>query len=114
MDGNFSLKRVDGSGLADERIFESNYHISPSDIDCFKDEVKKRHNVSVNKPARADGATVSCTDNWTAANSFSEETIKVFEQTGIFVCACRHGIIELFAEMKRSGELYASGSSGCH
>ena len=37
-----------------------------------------------------------------------EDTVKVFEQTGIFLSACRHGIILTCAEMLRSGELYVS------
>jgi hypothetical protein len=30
----------------------------------------------------------------------------VFDQTGVFVSACRHGIIQTVVEMRRSGELY--------
>ena len=100
MDGNFSLKRVDGSGLADERVFSSDYHISPEQVDEFKDDVTHRAHTqltSVVAPCPA--------ENWAAASSVSEETIKVFEQTGIFLSACRHGIVETFAEIRRSGEL---------
>ncbi|KAG1785797.1 uncharacterized protein HD556DRAFT_1456348 [Suillus plorans] len=38
MDGNNSLKWVDGSGHADERIFESSYLIPPDEVDVFKDD----------------------------------------------------------------------------
>jgi hypothetical protein len=110
MDGGNSTKRVDGSGLTDERTFRSSYHITPDQVDVFKDDVRLRPGMRqpprpASEAAVNDDVMVSCTDNWTAANSVSEETIKVFEQTGIFVCACRHGIIETFAEMRRSGEL---------
>lgn len=47
----------------------------------------------------------ACTDNWTAANSFKEDTVQVFDQTGIFLCACRHSIVETIVEMRHSGEL---------
>ncbi|KIM53555.1 hypothetical protein SCLCIDRAFT_92658, partial [Scleroderma citrinum Foug A] len=34
-----------------------------------------------------------------------EDTVKVYEQTGIFLSACRHGMILTCAEMLCSGEL---------
>jgi hypothetical protein len=78
MDGNSSLKRVEGSGSADQCTFHSHYHILPSEVDKFKDEVKSRWKNKL----------PSCVGNWKAASNFSEETVKVFEQTGIFVSAC--------------------------
>lgn len=42
MDGNNSMKRVDASGVADLRVFTSDYLISPSKVDEFKDNVKTR------------------------------------------------------------------------
>jgi hypothetical protein len=103
MDGNSSVKRVDGSGAADRRLFESSYLTTAAEVDVFKNEVAQKQ-----RPANTEshlGGIVLCTDNWTVANTFSEESVKVFEQTGIFLCACRHGMIETFAEMRRSGEL---------
>ncbi|KAG2044044.1 hypothetical protein BDR03DRAFT_930786 [Suillus americanus] len=35
----------------------------------------------------------------------AENTTNVFEQTGVFVSACRHGIIQTLVEMRRSGKL---------
>ncbi|KAG1884380.1 hypothetical protein F4604DRAFT_1677018 [Suillus subluteus] len=46
-----------------------------------------------------------CTENWKAANAVTEKTINVFDQTGVFVSACRHGIIQTVVEMRQSGEL---------
>src|SRR3977135_4276626 len=109
MDGNMLLKRMDGAGHTDERIFISDYHIRPSHVDLFKDDVKLRPGATGRKgkateaPPYGNDQTV-CTDNWAAANVVTEETTKVFEQTGAFVSACRHGLIESFAEMIRSGE----------
>jgi hypothetical protein len=94
MDGNFSLKRVDGSGFADQRSFNSWFHIAPQQVDKFKDEVKSH-------PAPKHG----CVGHWAEASNVSEETVKVFEQTGIFVSACCHGTVETFAEMRHSSEL---------
>lgn len=48
----------------------------------------------------------SWTDNWKAANTIAENTTNIFEQTGVFVSACHHGIIQTLVEMRRSGELY--------
>lgn len=111
MDGNNSLKRVDGSGHADERIFESSYLIPPDEVDVFKDDVRLRPGtraVVTNTAGGISPADVSestCTDNWKTANTISDNTVKVFEQTGIFISACRHGMIQTLVEMRRSGEL---------
>ncbi|KAF8461317.1 hypothetical protein JB92DRAFT_2839113 [Gautieria morchelliformis] len=58
-------------------------------------------------PARNDETL--CTENWAAANEISEETIKVFEQTGGFVYACWHGLVQTSVEMQKSGELSKYG-----
>jgi hypothetical protein len=31
---------------------------------------------------------------------------KMFDESGIFLCACRHGLILLMCDMVQSGELY--------
>ncbi|KAG1846291.1 hypothetical protein F4604DRAFT_1884181 [Suillus subluteus] len=51
----------------------------------------------------------SCTDNWTAAKSHEEDKISVFEQTGVFLMACRHGFVECIIEMRCSSELAKYG-----
>ena len=107
MDGNNSMKRVDGSGHADQRVFTSNYIIPSSTVDKFKDDVTTRpgaKNKSLS-PLPHGHENEWCADNWTAANSLSEGTVSVFEQTGGFLSACRHSIIETLAEMIQSGEL---------
>jgi len=107
MDGGNSAKRVDGSGHADERIFASDYHISSGAVDCFKDDVRNRSAArnQATTEMTGDGVQPPCTDNWKAANTVQESSVKIFEQTGIFISACRHGIMETFCEMRRSGEL---------
>ncbi|KAG0691551.1 hypothetical protein DFH29DRAFT_1017956, partial [Suillus ampliporus] len=112
MDGNSSLKRVDGSGHADERVFKTSYLISPDEVDTFKDDVRLRpgtHGTAITDTAGgttpAGVSESACTDNWKTANTISDNTVKVFEQTGIFISACRHGMIQTLAEMRRSGEL---------
>jgi len=102
MDGNTSAKRMENVGHADRRVFPSRYMIPPHDVDVFRDDVRLR-------PGERDDSLVDkvadCTDNWKAANSTDEDTVRVFEQTGIFLSACRHGIIQTVVEMRRSGEL---------
>ncbi|KAG1723983.1 uncharacterized protein EDB91DRAFT_1240015 [Suillus paluster] len=44
-----------------------------------------------------------------SARSVEENKVLVFEQTGIFIMACRHGFVECITEMKRSGELAKYG-----
>ncbi len=44
--------------------------------------------------------------NWKAAAA--DETKKmwaIFDETGIFICVCRHGLILWITDMVRSGEL---------
>ncbi|KIM57629.1 hypothetical protein SCLCIDRAFT_57162, partial [Scleroderma citrinum Foug A] len=101
MDGNNSAKRMDHAGHADRRIFPSTYMISRADVDMFKDDVHTRPGQRSNAEHRDGG----CADTWQAASSVDEDTVRVFEQTGIFLSTCRHGIILTCAEMLRSGEL---------
>jgi hypothetical protein len=48
-----------------------------------------------------------CTENWkAAADEAKKQTWGIFKETGIFACACRHGMILWIVDMVRSGELY--------
>ncbi|EGO18435.1 hypothetical protein SERLADRAFT_444106 [Serpula lacrymans var. lacrymans S7.9] len=98
MDGNNSAKRCDGASSADEHIFQSPYLISNEDVDVFQNETMLFGHQDEEPPD-------ICTDNWTVANTVDDHTIKIFEQTGIFILACRHGIVETLVEMRHSGEL---------
>ena len=108
MDGNNSVKRVEGSGHADKREYHSRYHISPTEVDRFQHDVPsapKRGPVVPGTDADDAADAAECTQRWKAANEKTEGSVRAFDQTGIFLCACRHGIVESFAEMRRSGEL---------
>ncbi|KAG1850888.1 hypothetical protein F4604DRAFT_1686992 [Suillus subluteus] len=103
MDGNNSAKRMATAGHTDHRKFTSRYMITSDDVDAFKDNVRLRPgeqgtDSDANNP-------LACTDNWKAASATSENTVSVFEQTGIFLSACQHGMIQTITEMRRSGEL---------
>lgn len=101
MDGNFSAKRLDGPGSADPRTFDSDYFIpTTADVERF------RNGPSGQRVERTEHT--ACSSNWNAAKATEEDKVQVFEQTGIFVLACRHGFVECIAEMRHSGELYVT------
>ncbi|EMD33917.1 hypothetical protein CERSUDRAFT_97846 [Gelatoporia subvermispora B] len=130
MDGNNSAKRIAKAGTEDERTFKSDYFLSRDHVDQFKDEVKHRSSppkpmvedvdedeeedqdapwLSEDGPGDAsDGQArpTPCTQRWKASAAEHEKrALDVYETTGIFVCACRHGLIQKACEMIRSGEL---------
>ena len=111
MDGNNSMKCVDGSGHADECQFWSDYHIPPGLVDKFKYDVAMQRctypgtSQEVGASPCEDQDTV-CTKHWQAANSVSLENMShVFEQCGGFISVCCHGLVETLVETKHSGEL---------
>lgn len=47
-----------------------------------------------------------CAHRWKNAKAEHHKTAPgMYDQTGVFVCVCRHGLVLWFAEMIRSGEL---------
>ncbi|KAL6308620.1 hypothetical protein BKA93DRAFT_815267 [Sparassis latifolia] len=128
MDGNNSAKRVANAGTADDRNFTSNYFLSRGQVDHFKDEVKQRKTkakpvseqneddieedapwITEDAPGEAtDGQErpTPCTERWKASAAEHEKrALDIYDITGIFVSACRHGLIQKACEMVRSGEL---------
>ncbi len=129
IDGNNSLKRLktaEGRKTADVRHFHSDYFLPREFVDQYAHEVKARqnqtkpdlpddsdqdadHQTSSDDAFPTEGAgptTAPCATNWKAAAS--DETKRMwgmFDETGIFLCACRHGLILWVADMVRSGEL---------
>lgn len=133
MDGNNSLKRVAPSGkrsLGDTRPFDSDYILSREFVDKFANEVKSRQKHPKGKqvapaegesddeeddvPATEEGdltnggteAPSACASHWKAASAEERKRMwAIFLETGIFACACRHGLMLWIADMVRSGEL---------
>ncbi|KAI0059965.1 hypothetical protein BV25DRAFT_1808307, partial [Artomyces pyxidatus] len=116
MDGCSSHKRLRGVGFSDTRNFKSDYFLTPEQVDKFADEVKSRPSRLGKKAKSAEdadeglpisGNKTKCTENWRAenANNMGKGVAEVFDQTGVFLCACRHGVVEVVEEMVRSGEL---------
>ncbi|KAG0697078.1 hypothetical protein DFH29DRAFT_984415 [Suillus ampliporus] len=103
MDGNNSAKQMATVGHADHHKFTSRYMITSEDIDAFKDD---GYLCPGEQGTDSDASNpLACTDNWKAANSTSENTVSVFEQTGIFLSACQHRMIQTITKMRRSSEL---------
>ncbi len=132
IDGNNSLKRIAKIGdreIADRREFTaSDYYLLADYVDRFKGEVKstRRQDSAGLVPddsdsewedeegeegtaadfAGADDVLKQCTQNWKAAASDAKKKMwSIFEETGVFASACRHGFILWVVDMVRSGEL---------
>ncbi|KAI0259648.1 hypothetical protein BC834DRAFT_833130 [Gloeopeniophorella convolvens] len=123
LDGNQSLKRVrlrEGA-VGDPREFTSDYYIPEDHVDVFKHDSQAK---GTNDPASqepqawskdleeatpADGANeqTTCTERWKAAQSDNLKRMwAIYHETGIFLSACRHGLIWWICDMVLSGELY--------
>jgi len=123
IDGCDSQKRDKTAGTCDERIFDSKYFLSRSFVDGFKDEVgshatAQKADKALPKPVESEDGFAfpegeeddRCGNNWKAATSkeLPPATKAVFEQTGVFACLCRHGVVEFLMEFVQSGEKYVS------
>jgi hypothetical protein len=123
IDGCDSQKRDKTAGACDERTFASQYFLPRDFVEGFKDEVKSH--AAAQRAERAapdaveleDGPTVSqgedddrCGSNWKAAKSkeLPPASKAVFDQTGVFACVCRHGIVEFLIEFVQSAEMQVS------
>ncbi|KAF8575614.1 hypothetical protein K439DRAFT_1369517 [Ramaria rubella] len=114
MDGNNSLKRVlrvrrvrneQGEVQAMENTerttvpYPNDYYIEPNDVDHYKDEEFQNTMLDSNP-------NIPCSERW---KNMADESTKsmwgVFDETGIFVCLCRHGFVLVCCDMIKSGEL---------
>jgi hypothetical protein len=124
-DGNNSMKQMYqlGDRVRDSRPFtDTDYLLPPEYVNQYADEVPSRRGAAVRDGATevdgdknnwvdidedSDESPISqCTKNWKAAALDEKKKMwGIFEQTGFFVSACRHGLILWFSDMIRSGEL---------
>lgn len=123
MDGNNSAKCLLSAGKSDDREFTSDYFLSREEVDVFKDEVvtgkksgdadeeEEDDSADTDAPWILDdlddnGRPVPCADNWKASVAEHMKRSKaIYDATGIFPAACRHGLILNICEMIQSGEL---------
>ena len=83
----------------DVRVYDPTAEPDPSDA---------THATKPEEGDPTDGAAVvsSCTKNWKAAAAEDKKrSWGIFDETGIFASACRHGLILWLIDMVRSGEL---------
>ena len=132
-DGNNSLKRLastEEKREGDTREYESDYYLPRSEVDRYAHEVKGRQHLpkpdlidpnggedditdsggAAHEGDPTDGAgesLIPCADHWRAAAADNNRKLSggIFEETGWFVCACRHSLILWVVDMVRSGEL---------
>ncbi|KAL5514583.1 hypothetical protein ACEPAG_1899 [Sanghuangporus baumii] len=135
VDGNDSLKRlrqlrstfnndaeetVVDLELDDRNYRESVLYIEEDVVDRYKHEVKKNganaisgtasplKDVIENEATPIDGSDekTPCTDRWVNLSADSKKRMwGTFDETGIFVATCRHGVVLSVCDMIRSGEL---------
>jgi len=116
-----SQKHDKTAGTCNKRTFDSKCFLPHSFVDGFKDEVgshtaaQKADQTFPNHVESKDSVTLlqgegddRCGSNWKATTSkeLPPATKEVFEQTGVFTCLCRHGIVEFLMEFVQSGEKY--------
>ncbi|KAG2146793.1 hypothetical protein DEU56DRAFT_731337 [Suillus clintonianus] len=104
-DGNNSCKRIASAAPSDHRNFNSSYFISRQEVDRFKDEVQHHQRVNHDKDEDVDETLASCLTWKSSAPDHKKKAADIYETTGIFASACRHGFIIKVCEMVRSGEL---------
>ncbi|KAI0704566.1 hypothetical protein C8Q76DRAFT_631002 [Earliella scabrosa] len=128
MDGNTSLKRARlarGRKIGDQRVFESDYFLTTEYVNRFANEVRARPQTTAKSGDKDKDTTEisdeeedgdptdgspdiesTCTKNWKAAAADEKKrTWDIFEETGIFASACRHGFVLWIIDQIRSGEL---------
>ncbi|KAK0229193.1 hypothetical protein EDD85DRAFT_957591 [Armillaria nabsnona] len=119
MDGNDSMKRVekreseviddDGGTLPGKAIERLDLRNGQGDYFIPRDKVDKWSKEAIGESLvhSRDGNDESpCLDRWqNMINDMSARAWGIFDETGIFVCLCRHGFVLLVADMVRSGEL---------
>jgi hypothetical protein len=119
IDGCDSQKRDKAAGSCDEHKFDSKYFLPHGFVNSFKGEVKSHAAArrAEEHPARTveleDGFLIPegeqdshCSSNWKAVTSkeLPPASKEAFEQTGVFACLCRHGIVEFMIEFVQSAE----------
>ncbi|KAG1780643.1 hypothetical protein EV702DRAFT_1177860 [Suillus placidus] len=113
IDGNNSLKHWNSSIYGsnpriDSRKACSDYWLDTCDVDRFKDERDTNDDNWEDKTIAAKGTTpaFNCVNRWcNAGPETRKKMFSVFDESGIFIAACRHRFVVLACDMIRSGEL---------
>ncbi|KZV59756.1 hypothetical protein PENSPDRAFT_536120, partial [Peniophora sp. CONT] len=116
-DGNESQKRLLNCGYTDAREFpleDSGIWVPPEEVDVFKYDVrkddskskpKKKSDPVVDEDSDDEGACPQV-QTWKAERAQVERVsyTEIFKQTGVYLCSCRHGIVEFIEQMIQTGE----------
>lgn len=131
IDGNNSLKRWSSSiyGTSprdDSRTRRSDYWLQRAKVDQFQLNGAQPREVSSfdikftklifnqqdptddwEDVVQSDSAPFNCVDRWRNAGPEARKRMfSIFDESGIFIAACRHRFILLVCDMVKSGELY--------
>ncbi|EPQ55524.1 hypothetical protein GLOTRDRAFT_75671 [Gloeophyllum trabeum ATCC 11539] len=117
MDGNNSLKRIDAAlrerqARTDTRRPRGPFWVGQEEVDGFKDDVKDDSaDPDDDWEEESDSDPVAtCIERWrNAGPEQRKKMFKLFDEAGIFVVACRHGVVVLVCDIVRSGELAKYG-----
>jgi hypothetical protein len=104
----------------DTRCVSGDYYLSRQKVDRWSKEVLEKlvhepmvnnsiffclKNLTVFQTVSPEDHSI-CEDRWkNMADELTARMWGIFDETGIFVCLCRHGFVLLVADMVRSGEL---------
>lgn len=81
-------------------------HTAPRDMESQPASSTTEAQVEGDPTDGGGGSQSSCTKNWKAAQADDKKrALDVFDETGVFASACRHGILLWIVDMVRSGEL---------
>lgn len=116
-----------GRQVGDTRVFnDSDYYLPDDFVNQFANEVKVRPtqpkstediepNIDLDDIDAEEGGDptdgglqgpIACADNWKAAAATERKKMwAIFDESGIFASACRHGMILWLIDMVRCGEL---------
>jgi len=108
----------------DTRCVSGDYYLSRQTVDRWSKEVLEKlaceptvSDISLSCPTlltmlqttSPDNYSV-CEDRWkNMSNELTERMWGIFDETGVFLCLCRHGFVLLLADMVHSGELSVIG-----
>ncbi|KAG1792700.1 uncharacterized protein HD556DRAFT_1432574 [Suillus plorans] len=126
LDGGNSAKHMAGLGgreRGDTRTYTESDYILPRDfVDSFANEVRPHHSQAADPVAGVSNIkeeedthhedlmmqvmSSDCSKNWKAAADEEKKHMwSVFDETGIFVSTCHHGLLLWVTDMVSSGEL---------
>ena len=110
---------VHGPGPSADSSRHINSHSTPGNVNINETGLSSENAARVDQDIHIDEANLStedaarikvlaqCVKNWKAAAEDDKKRMwAIFDEAGVFACACRHGFVLWILDMIRSGELY--------